>query len=87
MDADWWRFEDREPDDGYYVVTVDPAGFTVEAGRVDKSAGDVSLVDLGGGTTTTGASSIVSPPEILRVANTPRPLSGLSPTRIIPAPC
>jgi len=40
LDASWWRFEDREPEDGYYVVAVDPAGFTNSKTSVDKERRD-----------------------------------------------
>lgn len=46
LDADWWRFENREPEDGYYVVVVDPAGFTAEAGRADKSRRDNTAIAI-----------------------------------------
>ena len=31
---EWWKFDDREPSDGYYVVTVDLGGFTLD--KIEK---------------------------------------------------
>ena len=46
LDADWWRFEDREPDDGYYVIACDPAGFTTAPGGVDKERRDDTAIAI-----------------------------------------
>lgn len=44
--ADWWRFSDTEPMDGYYVVSVDLQGFTMDAIKKKKVRRDDTVITI-----------------------------------------
>jgi hypothetical protein len=46
LKANWWKFSDREPSDGYYVVAVDLQGFVMDPLKKKKVRRDDTCISI-----------------------------------------
>lgn len=46
LKADWWKFDDREPADGYFVVSVDLQGFVLDPIKKKKLRKDDTVISV-----------------------------------------